>query len=362
MIVIDQEFKALIPPLSNEEFSQLEANIIADGCRDPLVLWGNTIIDGHNRYEICETNGIEYRTHNIELENREAALDWIDANQLGRRNLSPDVMSLIRGRMYNRRKKPRNDGGAGVPKTTEDQNDPRLSTAESMGQQFGVSAPTIKRDGKFAEAVESLKDHVPEIESMVAAAEIPKKTIIEAAKDPIHSAEVIEKTKTAHVSHNSGNNEWYTPEPFIQAARAVMGSIDLDPATSEIANRTVGADIYYTVDDDGLSKEWPVGRIWMNPPYSQPLIGRFAQRIADESRRGSEAIVLVNNATETAWFQVMTDACSSICFPKTRVKFLDPAGKPSGAPLQGQAIIYFGNNPELFIEEFEKFGQVFHRA
>lgn len=164
-------------------------------------------------------------------------------------------------------------------------------------------------------------------------------------------------TKTAHVSNNSGENEWYTPEAFISAARAVMGGIDLDPATSEIANRTVKADKIYTAEDNGLAQEWPQSRIWMNPPYAQPLMGQFASKYAAAIREGSEGVVLVNNATETGWFQEIAAECSAICFPKTRIKFLDPQGNP-GAPLQGQAIIYSGPNPEAFCAEFAQFGLV----
>jgi hypothetical protein len=136
-----------------------------------------------------------------------------------------------------------------------------------------------------------------------------------------------------------------------------MGGIDLDPATSEIANRTVQAAKIFTAEDNGLEQDWPIGRIWMNPPYAQPLIGQFSERMAQEAVRGSEAIVLVNNATETAWFQTMASVCSGICFPKSRIKFLDPKGNP-GAPLLGQAAIYFGPNVKSFMAEFSKFGFV----
>jgi phage N-6-adenine-methyltransferase len=162
---------------------------------------------------------------------------------------------------------------------------------------------------------------------------------------------------SAHVSNNSGENEWYTPAPFIEAARAVMGGFDLDPASSEIANRTVKAERFFTEQDDGLKQEWPLGRIWMNPPYAQPLMGQFAEKFAAEIRKGSEGLVLVNNATETQWFQTIAAGCSAICFPKTRIRFLDPDGNP-GAPLQGQAIIYCGPDPDVFSEAFAAFGLV----
>lgn len=177
--------------------------------------------------------------------------------------------------------------------------------------------------------------------------------LVERGEEPTKAA-----IKHVHVSANSGNNEWYTPPEYIEAARHVMGGIDLDPATSEVANRTVQAAKIFTAEDNGLEQDWPICSIWMNPPYAQPLIGQFASRFSAEIKRGSQGIVLVNNATETAWFQEIAAVCSGICFPKGRIKFLEPGGKPSGAPLQGQAIIYCGPNTKSFIGEFSKFGFV----
>lgn len=87
-VKIDEEFKALIPPLTEEEFSQLEKSIVAEGCRDPLVVWGDTLIEGHNRYEICTKHGIDYQATQREFENRDSVKAWMIDNQLGRRNLT----------------------------------------------------------------------------------------------------------------------------------------------------------------------------------------------------------------------------------------------------------------------------------
>lgn len=86
---IDEEFKALIPPLSAEERAQLEENLKADGCRDPIVHWRMLIVDGHNRYEICTRLGIPFELVENKSDDREEAMFWIIRNQLGRRNLSP---------------------------------------------------------------------------------------------------------------------------------------------------------------------------------------------------------------------------------------------------------------------------------
>lgn len=86
---IDPEFQSLIPPLSDEEFQQLKENIIKDGCRDSLVLWNGAIVDGHNRYKICQENDISFKTEEKDFTDREQAVEWIIRNQFGRRNLSP---------------------------------------------------------------------------------------------------------------------------------------------------------------------------------------------------------------------------------------------------------------------------------
>lgn len=87
-IQIDKEFEALIPRLTDEEFSQLEKNVIEDGCRDALVLWEDILVDGHNRYRICQKHGIPFNTVQKDFANRDKAREWIILNQFGRRNLT----------------------------------------------------------------------------------------------------------------------------------------------------------------------------------------------------------------------------------------------------------------------------------
>lgn len=182
----------------------------------------------------------------------------------------------------------------------------------------------------------------------------------EAKEMPIFSnsiIQIIEENKPkAHVSNNSGENEWYTPECYIDSARIVMGSIDLDPASSIIANERVKANKFYTQDEDGLSFNW-YGNVWMNPPYSQPLIFQFISKIV-ESKDINQAIILVNNGTETQWGQLLINKSLAICFHQSRIRFFDKYGNLGQAPLQGQMICYIGSNENDFINEFKKYGTV----
>lgn len=149
-ILIDPEFQSLIPPLSSEEKQQLEANIAADGCRDPLVVWGEILVDGHNRFEICTRLGLPFKTVQKEFESRDDVADWMDSNALGRRNLHPNNFTLILGRRYNRVKKA--TGGRADRDFSGDQID-LPKTADKLATEYNVSPATVKRAGQYAEAL-----------------------------------------------------------------------------------------------------------------------------------------------------------------------------------------------------------------
>ena len=203
---IDQEYKALIPPLSAEEFAQLEANILRDGCLHPIVTWEETIIDGHNRYAICKKHDLPFKIITMEFDDRDAAMDWMDTNQLGRRNLSPVDFKLALGRRYNRSKKvitnPSGIGGkSGKIDDAQNGNQQKESTAEKLASQHGVSKNTVIRAGKLAEAVEA---H-PEIKEAIASGksikeamkehEEPPTTVFNGAKFPLPEHKISDESK-----------------------------------------------------------------------------------------------------------------------------------------------------------------------
>lgn len=166
------------------------------------------------------------------------------------------------------------------------------------------------------------------------------------------------------------SNEWYTPARYIEASRRVMGSIDLDPASCEVANRTVKAAKYYSIEDDGLSQKWS-GCVWLNPPYSieeaprgieigrqSASIGKlWIDRLIEGYTAGdiSSAILLAKADVKQIWFQPLWEY--PICFTFDRVYF-DRPGLPPSRIMFGTVFVYLGTNESAFIEHFSPFGRI----
>ena len=157
---------------------------------------------------------------------------------------------------------------------------------------------------------------------------------------------------------HTGGFEWYTPLEYIEAARRVLGVIDLDPASCEVAQRTIRAKHFHSAKDDGLKHEWR-GRVWLNPPYHRSLISDFVAKLLLDFEAGhiSAAILLTHNTTDTDWFQQAARAAAAICFTNGRIRFADADGIPGGPP-QGQAFLYFGPDPTKFAAIFGEIGFV----
>ncbi len=164
--------------------------------------------------------------------------------------------------------------------------------------------------------------------------------------------------------HSSESEDYYTPAPYVEAARLVMGGIDLDPASCEEANLVVRATSIFTVANDGLSLDW-FGRVWLNPPYGDhPVSNKSNQAVWSERlllayRHGrvEAAVMLVNAVTDRKWFQPLWGY--SICFTDHRIKFLTPADiEDKHQPTHGNALVYLGTDHARFSSVFKRFGPV----
>ncbi len=186
---INQKFKDLLDPLSDEELSQLEESILSDGVRESIKAWNNQIIDGHNRHAICQKHDLPYPVMNMFFADEDAVLEWIYTNQLGRRNLSDHQKTLHIGRLYNLRKLKQGapEGSKNAAKIKEGILNPLISdsekepekTAEKIAKEFKVNESTVKRAGKIAEVLEEN----PELKERFINKEITKKEILGKMED-----------------------------------------------------------------------------------------------------------------------------------------------------------------------------------
>lgn len=172
------------------------------------------------------------------------------------------------------------------------------------------------------------------------------------------------------------SNEWYTPAKYIEAARTVMGGIDLDPASCEMANQVVRAARYYTQEENGLMQTW-YGRVWLNPPYgvadprgngrykgggsslqNRSLQVLFVQKGIKEYKAGNveQLIMLVTANITIKWFQPLLDY--PLCIPYPKISFTVPGETEGQRQVFGNAVIYLGSNEAQFIEVFSRFGRI----
>lgn len=174
------------------------------------------------------------------------------------------------------------------------------------------------------------------------------------SKQEITTAGVLKLVSNHHVSDDT--YDWYTPAEYIEAARSVMGSIDIDPASSETAQAVIKAKKYFTKETDGLIPVWS-GNMWMNPPYDMPNIELFIGKAVQHFAEGKikQAIILTNNSSDTAWFHLLAE--HPFCLTRGRIQFWNAEGKTL-ATRQGQAIFYLGDNVSGFVKEFSEFGIV----
>lgn len=176
------------------------------------------------------------------------------------------------------------------------------------------------------------------------------------ARAELGEGEASEKTK--YFKGAAHSNEHYTPIRIIDAARDVMGAIDLDPASCETAQERIQAKTWYGEDDDGLVQEW-AGTVWLNPPFSSRNLDQWVSKLLSHVDAGDvpEACVLLHASTDTRYGQTAIEGCTAICFHAGRVKFEGPSKGKGGAQI-GQMIAYYGAHRERFVETFADIGAV----
>jgi phage N-6-adenine-methyltransferase len=358
----------IFPLISGDEFDALRDDIAAHGVREPVVLFEGAILDGRNRYRASLAAGVDCPM--TEYRGDDAAAFVVSLN-IHRRHLTESQRAMAAAKLANMPAH-RPVKSANLP-TSE----PVLPTFEpeapkpapvpqaEAARLLNVSERSLRtakkvQDTAPQEVVAAVQTGHISVSLAAQVAELPEEVQAEvAAAEPEAMKEAArEAVKNVRGTQGTGNDEWYTPQHLIEKARATLGAFDVDPASNDVAQAKVQAAQYFTAETDGLSQEWH-GRVWLNPPYSQPLIGQFMAKLCEEYTAGRciAAVALTHNYTDTRWFQDTARHASAICFTRGRVKFYSPTGEIA-APTQGQAFFYFGDDVAGFAREFGEVGFV----
>lgn len=187
-LIIDPEFRDKIPTLSEDEFQKLRENILSDGeVRDPLVVWGETIIDGHHRWRIIQEHPeLHYTIKRMEFPDKWAAIAWMCRNQLGRRNLTDEQKTYLIGKQYEAQKMTQgaSDGFRGnqhIEVSHQIGDLPKGKTKDIIAKEHGIGGTTVERAEQFAHGLDAADEASPGIKDAILSGEVkaPKSMIAE---------------------------------------------------------------------------------------------------------------------------------------------------------------------------------------
>ena len=246
-LIIDPEFRDKIPPLTEDEFTLLEENILSDGAVfSPLIVWDGTILDGHNRYEIIQKHQeLTYAVHKLSFANRYEALSWICKNQLGRRNLTPQQKKYLIGQRYEAEKQADAFHGnqhtasdeSGADKKCPHQNS-RHVTQSRIAKETNTSASYVREAGTFAKGVDAAEEALPGIKQEILTGTIKPTASAVAA---VAKADPEERLRLAADLKKSKDDKGKKPRPAYHKA---------PPATSRKAEMQRIAEISAEMERD----------------------------------------------------------------------------------------------------------------
>ncbi len=334
------------PDMTPAEYEGLCADISSQGLLVPILTWRGGIVDGRHRERACTDVGVspDYAELPDAWEERRVLAYCRGLEE--RRSTTPGqkaMVAVLDGEELKKRGPARKHGG---PRE-------RGRSADATAERAGVSSSTVEKARMVAA-------RAPQAAALVRAGGMSLEQAVRIAQAPEENRAAMTASLATETRSAETGDSWGTPREWIELARQVMGGIDTDPASNEGAQKIVQAATYYTAEDNGLAQTW-TGRVWMNPPYSQPLVTLFAERLIEMLGEGhaSEAMVLVNNATDTRFAQMLLEYCSAALFPAGRISFCLPGTDTEvQGTRQGQMLVYFGDNVKRFVSACAGLGWV----
>lgn len=260
-----EQFARLLPKLTKDERNTLEESLRKEGCRDPIITWHGTIIDGHNRYSICKKHGIPFKIKEMdEFSDEDAVKMWIINNQLSRRNLTDEQRERFIGILHNTSKKGQGGARDNAGRKSKAQFEPlknaarnkkgdnTADTAEMIAKQHGVSRETVKRAGKYAAAVDRIGKVSPVAEAKIMSGEAKSivnksdiRNLAEASESEVKKvAKAIEKDKPVKKAKTTAK------EPQVQQVYKIVDEIEnRTDILTDIMEKLAGSQGQFTDED-----------------------------------------------------------------------------------------------------------------
>ena len=337
----------LFPLFEANDLAELAQDISENGLLNPVILYEGKVLDGRNRLLACKEAGVKPAF--VEwLANGVSPVAWVISQNLKRRHLisgqraavAVEAKVLLAAEAKRRQQEAGKEHGRGqIGSIKNDISYSNPSVQKEVAKQFDVS------EG-YVHAAQKIKDADDKVFQRVKAGTI---SIPEAQKEL-----GFKQSTKAMVASDS--NEWYTPENYVKTVKEVLGTIDLDPASCELANKFIKAGKFFTQEDDGLRHKW-FGSVFLNPPYGD-LGPKFVAKLLEEYEAGhvKEAILLVNShCTDSKWFKPLFDYV--LCFTDHRSRFWNADGVGTG-PTHGSVFVYLGLKPDVFAARFKQYGAI----
>ena len=355
----------IMPALSQEDYRALKQDIAERGIIIPLEMdEGGNILDGHHRlraWKELQDEGLELPPYDRVVRagfTEEQKRNHIRALNILRRHLTKEQLEEQWEAM-------RQDGMSyrQIAEASGVSHETVRSTVKNLTVQPDV---VVGKDGKKRKPTKKRRKKpkppkAPQV-SIYAKDDIGEEKAKAKAQKIVDNGGEGASQQVQVTMFSSETNEYYTPPQYVEAARQVMGGIDLDPANHEKAQEWIQAGSFYTVADDGLNKPW-FGRVWLNPPYGMDggdsNQDTWAQHLVAEYEAGNvtEAILLVKAALGYNWFERLWWDWP-VCFGRERLSFIRSNGSDEGRSKQGTAFLYLGSNVDRFRSVFGQFGRV----
>jgi phage N-6-adenine-methyltransferase len=374
-------FAELLPMMADSERAEVRASLLTRGydVTEPIVLYKGQILDGRNRFELVQVlndctdegepiiigreitikgkrwkvrarSGTDITCELVDASpggppagytcvhkhadlrrstplvptfttfegSDDEALALVLSKNVARRHLTPSQRAMVAATLVtSRRGRPGRKGPDASP----------MISQYAAASKLGVSERSVR------EAIKLLRAN-PELASGVASGDAT-----------LHEASSKAKPK-------DDTDEWYTDPETCARVRAALDGIELDPASCATAQRNVKASRFYTKKQNGLAQSWRARSVFLQPPYSNPAPWVAKLLAALRSGAITDAVVLVNNDTDTDWCQALLQAAKAVVFPRGRFSFLRPDGTRGAGNRQGQIVFHLGRNPKRFLAAF----------